>query len=110
MTLIDPHAAMDKLAALGSSQAIAEFLQVEGVTGMRDYGHACPVSWYLRRATGWRATVSPTAWSLRARDLPAGMRRRSRTPQPIREFIVDFDGGRYPELAWSVPGDGAASS
>lgn len=102
---VEPHEAMARLADLGSSQAIAEFLRAQRVAGHRYYGSSCPVATYLKREAGWRVEVRTTTWSLRARNLPEGMVRRRRTPRPVAEFVLDFDQGRYPDLARARPED-----
>ena len=98
MSYVEPQVAMDELAALGSSQAIAAFLHAKRVSGLRNYCTACPAAVYLFLRAGYRVAVQKTRWSLRARVLPEGMPRTNRTPKPVREFIIDFDAGRYPEL------------
>jgi len=89
------------LAALGSAEAIAAHLTDRGVRGRIGTLSDCPIGRLVRAEAG-------------ATDVLVGSQhvfgpgsRTEETPAPIREFIAQFDAGRWPGLVEPVPGGGA---
>lgn len=91
---------LDKLAAQGSSWAIAEFLKGEAVTARRGGGaYNCPVAVYVNRELGINTQEchSAVAVTEAAVSVPRASVRRP-TPDVVSTFIHDYDWGRYPDL------------
>jgi hypothetical protein len=87
---VDPQVAMEKLASLESSAAVAQFLVGERIQGYRSMATSCPVAQYLRRETGQQCEVHMNKffnkdWSYEV-------------PLNVGIFVYDFDKGKYPDL------------
>jgi hypothetical protein len=94
------ESSLGKLAAQGSSWAIAAFLKGEGVTACHGGGaYNCPIAVYVNRELGidtqvWRSAVAVTETAV---SVPrAGV--RTPTPDVVSTFVNDYDKGRYPDL------------
>lgn len=90
--MIEPEVVLDKLGALGSYQAVAQFLHEEGVRGRQKSATACPVANYVRRETGLAISIHPE-WFFSYRDQD-----RHPVPESVGDFIHCFDLGQFPSL------------
>jgi hypothetical protein len=86
-----------RLESLGSASAIAAFLSNEGIVGDMESSFRCPIALYLLRETGtdWLVgsdTVRTVALNpaVYQPDIPFGPN--------VRQFIVSFDHGAFPDL------------
>lgn len=95
---------VDKLAALGSGQQIAQFFEERGIVGSMGWSDTCPVANYIRRETGrWvQAGIftvsSPGVFAVEEGAFTLDVKDQVALPEPIMDFIVDFDRGKYPRL------------
>lgn len=85
------------LILLGETSAeVARTLREEGITGPPGKARLCPVAQYLcREFNAHYVCVFLNAYvqqSATSDDVEC------RTPEPVYEFIKDFDHGAYPEL------------
>lgn len=83
-----PGEVVERLELLGSADAIAAFLEAQGITGWKGCALACAIARYIERETGgpwvvWGLTGGPN----------------------VRGFINNFDLGDYPKLVESGPCD-----
>lgn len=85
---------LDRLAKLGSAEAIAAHLLAAGAFGRPGKARRCPLSLYVLRETGVRVYVDHLSWSTVDRLPSEG----GTLPPPVGEFVWRFDVGRYPEL------------
>lgn len=81
---------------------VAATLVAEGVTGRRSQSRDCAIARYLGAVVGadpavGTITVSQTAVCISGRHWWTPKARRS-LPHAIRQFIIAFDTGRYPQL------------
>lgn len=87
-----------KLCALGeTTEEVAGALRVKGMTGLRGFGDSCPVFHYL-------ATELPdldirhvdvyAVW----RDPDTGNELQALLPDPVVDFVDEFDSGQHPDL------------
>jgi hypothetical protein len=87
--------AVEKLAALGSPQQIADFFQAEGIHGLVGHAHSCPVARYVQQVTGaGRVWVSPS------REHNGGVggvgnRYSCYLPRAVNDFALAFDNEEY---------------
>lgn len=107
--LVDPFVLMDKLAALGSADAIAEFLAAEGISGaLEGVATKCPVAVYFARETGVTPCFGVDSWSPMHiepdEESEAGGEPYFDLPAAVGTFIEGVDLGHYPELAVSPDG------
>jgi hypothetical protein len=98
--MTDPHLptvveVIDKLAAVGSSVQIAMHLRQQQCVGAAGASLSCPVARYVRRETGESVQIGGVVY---LRPGVVGAEVVGFLPDPIRDFIEDFDGGRYPDL------------
>lgn len=91
---------IDKLAALGDSRQIAQYLEAQNCAGDREVAQSCPVARHLSRETGSLVQVGDTICEYTAE----GRFHVAFLPLPVRDFVNDFDGGHYPNLI-KVVGD-----
>jgi hypothetical protein len=75
-------------------EEVAESLKAKGLKGKRKRAHCCPIYQYLT-SHGLDVGVSPNEIVLydittKGCDITA--------PLPIKQFIYDFDDGKYPNL------------
>jgi hypothetical protein len=83
------------LEQLGETpEQVAEALKAKGFKGKRKRAHCCPIYQYLT-SHGLDVGVSPSEIALydtttKGCDITA--------PLPIKQFIYDFDLGKYPDL------------
>ena len=87
------------IGSLGTSGwKVAETLQARGVTGWREDCTSCPVANLIKAEVP--ETVDLTQEDFGVTDeyvrLPGG--ERVDLPEPVAEFVRDFDGGRYLDL------------
>lgn len=86
--------ALDKLAAEGDADHIADFLRTHGHFGVWSADMAvsttCPIARYLHANGAPGARVYGATWG--------GDRVRGWLPEPISDFVNNFDLGHYPEL------------
>ena len=86
------------LADLGDSpDAVAAFLEGQGVTGCRMQATHCPVAEYLKRATGHRRVAVDMA-SVITLGERGDLGAHALTPVPVSDFIERFDRGLFPAL------------
>lgn len=102
---------LEKLATLGSAEAIRLNFAERGIKGDCGIGSRCPVAMHLRQS----ATLSEAfqAKNLEYCRVEVGLydsyvggylaadtvlRLKEDTPTPVREFVMQFDDHRYPEL------------
>lgn len=90
---------LDRLAKLGSAEAVAAHLFAAGTFGTPRRAQKCPLSLYVARETGVRIYVNHTGWEVVDRLPTEG----GDLPGPVAEFVWRFDCGRYPELDESQP-------
>ncbi len=84
---------LNKLEGLGrSSEEIFTFMVSQGIRGRKKAACDCPVTRFLKKEGYDMPFVG--LWTLDAstKNLTVG------TPAPVREFIRDFDKGKYPSL------------
>ena len=82
---------LDNLESLGSPNAIAEFLRLQGCRGRRGDAFKCPVATYITQNTGaQQLLISKPLWTTIAET---GI-----TPPTVGQFVAMFDGGDYPDL------------
>lgn len=81
------------LAALpGTSRGVAEFLLAGGYVGERNSLKGCPVALYLGGELGGEVCVAMDgAWIY-------GLGPYTALPSGVRDFVDDFDKGKYPSL------------
>jgi hypothetical protein len=99
------NAAMEELERLGahSADVIARWMRVHGIHGVKDDTEQCPLTHWLRQATGdprlrvgryhvtgYRSTAE--------RSAPLDVWRIDDPPATHTEFIRRFDDGAWPEL------------
>lgn len=89
----------DRLAALGSADAIADELRRRKIKGARRMGCECPLSIAIGKEIGFCVEVQQ--WDIRWFD--CWVNAYNRLPlitkyEPIRRFISRFDAGDYPDL------------
>jgi len=91
---------LERLCAdLGDSpDAIAAFLEGQGIKGFRMSAFQCPVAIYLSRATGVRIGVASYIGENERNDIVP--------PGPVSKFVQAFDVGYYPQLGLE-PEEGA---
>lgn len=87
---------IDKLAALGGSAQIAMYLREQRCVGDLGWSRSCPVARYVHRETGESVRIGGVVYLQRLGWDGADVVRS--LPEPVGEFIEDFDGGRYPDL------------
>jgi hypothetical protein len=81
------------------ADGIAAFLQVRGIRGLRSMQASCPIAHYLGPAPGLELVY--VSWA----ETECGfgsVRLRIKNPPQVREFISNFDRGRYPELVPTI--------
>lgn len=81
---------VDKFSAM-SPYDISQFLREEQVIGLRSNTGNCPLANFLRSKINCQVRVSPLA--IFSRDYAC-----AGTPESVKEFIRNFDTGRYPAL------------
>jgi len=91
---------LDKLAALGTADAIALHFQTTEITGMRGSATQCPVAQWLDGEVdmpGIRLVVKGASVLVvgEVHNRALGL---VNMPEPVQEFVRKFDGGRYPKL------------
>lgn len=82
------------LRSLGnSSDAIAETLRSQQITGLPNKTGYCPVANLLRQKTGyqWRVTCATAS-------CPGVTQAAIHLPTAITDFVLSFDRGDYPDL------------
>ncbi len=87
---------VDKLETLGSSRQIADFLEQQGILGVRGNAYSCAVAQYVERETGIMVGVN----IIRIAPVTAVSDDEmvSLLGSPLSDFIAHFDAGNYPEL------------
>lgn len=86
--------ALDKLAAVGSTRQIADFLEAEGLTGSVLRNRFCVVHSYLADKADASITVGLHGVGIAA----YGRKVRIAAPLSIADFIEAFDRGEFPKL------------
>jgi hypothetical protein len=87
------------LLDLGDTEKeVADSLRAAGIRGVKGMAAYCPIAVYIRSqhlgpAEFAIAFPSEVTWKEGKR------RQRVANPRPVRDFIVGFDFGRYPDLA-----------
>jgi hypothetical protein len=81
-------------------EEIAQKIREAGVTGIPRRSCHCVVAQYLCQETGKERISVCTDDILVVVDSPTGPRGEEcqRTPEPVGDFILDFDAGLYPDL------------
>lgn len=98
---IDVGKIMRAVAGLGTTpDEIAETLAAEGLVGVRSTGNECPVARYVRKhfgAYGVSIVVAGEEKFFVGATVGGWVAERP-TPVQVREFMQNFDQGRYPQL------------
>lgn len=94
---------LDRLAALGTADKIAELLAESNIKGYQGNGFECAIARYIKRevSPGPREHIGVGGNGVREiRELGDGYCRETlhRNPSAVSEFIRNFDDGRYPGL------------
>ena len=90
--------ALNKLAALGSPQQIADFFLDEGILGTVGHANSCPVAHYVQQFSGLEATwISPSSDHI---DGVAGISGTEAylMPRVVNDFALAFDNEEYKDL------------
>ena len=88
--------AMNQLEDLGSANAIAQWLKIQGVSGETYDPVGCPVALWLKDQIGLgEACVTKKYIDI---TLPRNMTVCVKTPKVVRTFIHNFDRKKYPNL------------
>lgn len=100
---IIPQTVIDALNNLAGQSDIAAFLYAEGVrvseTTRDRQRFSCPVAQYLYRRTGAEDGELETYCTFTAIKFSICVNH----PTPVKEFIEDFDEGKYPQFGtWRV--------
>lgn len=99
--MIDLGVAYDKLAQFETSQEIAEYLQSEGVKGLRASSDRCAIAVWVQDLTGQQVLVNPGGmYTLVLNDETGimGYKEQFENTEAMYEFICMFDSGQYPDL------------
>jgi hypothetical protein len=84
-------AAMDKLAAQGSPNQIANFFRTEGIQGNPGRAYQCPVAMYGNRALGIRDDELQVVMANMTHVCVPLISVRIPTPYEVRNFMKNFD-------------------
>lgn len=94
---MDTKSYVDQLNAFADAESVKEFLKMMGTTGYRNDEMSCPISNWVRSMTGHpvitEATISVCVgedWNYNTEEYSLSL--------AVREFILNFDLGHYPEL------------
>jgi hypothetical protein len=87
-----PGAVLDKLAQLGTPNAIAEFLYRNGITGELCRPYSCPIARFVAATTGDDVLIHTETFICDDGNW-------GELPDVIAEFIDRFDDYHYPQLA-----------
>lgn len=98
--VIDFIVACDKLKQFEESYQIAEFLASKGIRGHRGSAGSCPITNWIKSETYLPDVATCQDWIVDntkagPRDNPV----KVDTTQAIYDFIMEFDGGGYENLA-----------
>lgn len=93
---------LEKLAGFETAEQIRSFMVNEEVKAIRRRSDSCAVAEYVRRESGQKVSVRGGAVHTPCRLLSVtthedGEEIKRNTPA-MREFILNFDNGDYPEL------------
>lgn len=84
---------VNQLAAVGNADAIAAFLEEQGIKGARSAAFRCPVANYVKRELGVeRVTAYESIYAGEPNTVEV------RTPPSVFAFIEGFDNRQYPKL------------
>lgn len=86
---------LDKLATQGNAEQIAAYFEEQEVQGFRRKHASCPVARYLHREGPTRSVRVGRWFADWETALQAG---HCELPDPVRDFVTNFDNGRYPAL------------
>lgn len=90
---------LNKLAAHGSAQQIADYFRQEGIQGRPRQGTQCPVARLITRETGGQGTVAPTTNAAEDPSFASsGYGPGYPMPSVVNEFALQFDKGTYEDL------------
>lgn len=93
---------LDKLATLGTPEAIALELEAQGITAQRKDAYSCAIAKYLDNPEGTRyatGSVAVTASYVMVHwGTEGGAADHISTPRAVSDFIQFFDAGHYPAL------------
>lgn len=90
------QATLEELAKLNVEQIVALFVR-EDARGPRLNHCKCPTAVFLEKRIGETVSVG-TSDIVLTRDISTKGYRSALTPPSVREFIRNYDSGRYPEL------------
>ena len=85
--------ALAGLAALGSTDAIAQHLRETGSRGHREWATGCPIAVYVYGRTGVAVGVTACRWRIWSDAGDWAL-----MPGVVGEFIREFEHGRWPDL------------
>lgn len=94
---------LDRLAALGTADKIADLLAESNIKGYQGNGFECAIARYIKRevSPGPEEHIGVGGMGVREiRELGDGFCQETlhRNPSAVSEFIRNFDDGRYPGL------------
>lgn len=94
---MDAKSYVDQLNAFADAESVKEFLKMMGATGYRQDEMSCPISSWIGRAIGHPVITEDTISVCTGPDWNYDVEEYSISPA-VREFIMNFDLGHYPEL------------
>lgn len=92
---------VDKLAAFQTAQEIRDFLVDEEIKAHPVQARACAIAMYVSRGSGEQVSVARSLGVCLAgfvEDRVGKLTEVGACTPAMREFIANFDNGRYPEL------------
>ena len=94
-----------RLAKFKTTQGLARFLEREGVKGVPNDPHACPVAQWLTKVTEqpkagafWGCLSTDGFTTHRPGEEPADEDQWTPTPEVVRAFMPQFDARGFPDL------------
>lgn len=87
-----------------TADGIAAYLTEQDCRGKRENGNCCPLANYLARNSQFRDPFVDTSY-VRARLDGDRWGHMVDTPEHIREFVLGFDRGKWPDLDIEVTPD-----
>lgn len=94
--MIDVSVLVDKLNGMGSGQEVREFLVDQGVKGVMQESHNCPISLWIQRESGCYVDTEDVVAVYPVEDGQT-VQQYDLEDAP-KSFIAAFDSGDFPEL------------
>lgn len=98
MSQIAFEVARDKIAQFQCADEIADFLRFEEIKGALGLADICPIAQWMRITTGASVCVSTRTMWIDDDDGDYTTPREEYHTNAMREFVVSFDNGNYPDL------------